>query len=122
MKTLLYIAITLGLLASAIFWSVLSLFDVQGCLKEPVWFARSGAFIVLFSALSGFVTKPYLKEKGAIDTLDSYKSIRDGVEAKPIHWLKKLKIAEVFFGIEIIFLVIGTYIWAYGDIWLSNCT
>jgi len=72
------------LLIGSLVWAYLSYLDVIACVQEPVWFARSGAIVVLFAVFSAYVTKPFVQSKSQIDFGNIYASAKSGYEPPPV--------------------------------------
>ncbi len=98
-----------------------SFLQVILCMQVPAWFARSGAIIVLFSVWSTYITTPSISKETEVDFVESYVSARDNVPPKKSSWVKIYEVPKVIYIFELLAIVGGTIIWAYGDTWLVNC-
>ena len=86
-------------------WMLMGLFwDVSGSEKD--WFQRAGAVLVLAGVLSEFCVVDSRKVRAAV---------ADFVKITDLY--KKIRSAFVYFGFFSILL--GTFVWAYGDLLIS---
>lgn len=112
-KLFIHLLVPVILLITSLIWSYYSWYQEVEGLKDSGWFARSGAILVIFSIWSSLITRPFVYDH----TFPNLVAIFDGEDVKD-HWIKEFKILGILQLVEIGLAIIGTVIWAYGDLWI----
>ena len=112
------VGLAAALFAAAIIWMVISGVLDLNCVGGGGWFNRSGAILVIAALIYEKVAKPYLRDK-LIPTLKlSYGPTKIEPE-KERKWRLGHKILGWFVKVELFCVLLGTVIWAYGDLWIT---
>ena len=95
-------------------------------MKEPVWFARSGAIVVLFSVWSTYITMPSIKRENKntrkkMSYVEIFRKLTDENPSNESDLIKRYEVPNIIYIFELLAIVFGTIIWAYGDTWLVSC-
>ena len=106
------------MLIGGILWVIYSYYSVCTLGAHPTWFARSGAVLVCVTIYSTLLTKPLVESLASSDLLNIYQHAKGEEPLKKEHWAKKVYLPQILSVIELFFGVMGTLIWAYGDLWL----
>lgn len=107
------------LLLGALLISMGSVFGDLYSEKDTTWFARSGAILVLFAAIVEYRLSSFLFDdihsaavkNAALSTFEDNKLLRALTAIKP----KPPKSRATLAITSHIFIIIGTFIWGYGD-------
>ena len=109
------------ILCLAIIWVLASFFQELSCHKSNGWFARSGAILVIASIWSALITRPHVKNAEGLDLAAYYRSKVDDTEPPIQHWTAVFGMSSKLIAVELLLAIMGTVIWAYGDLWLPTC-
>jgi len=110
---LIFLIILLG-----ISWFLKCFVDVRYLGEDPAWFARSGAILVCAAFFSALITRPITEEKASPDLVNIYQSALGKEKPKKPHWSNKFRIVQLLVVLELFIGLIGTVVWAYGDLWV----
>lgn len=83
-----------------------------GLVFDPVWFARFGSLVVLFSVM-GEYSLLHIELNGLYSRLDKIRAEDDIPDLSPSKWHRKK------FRMTHITVITGTLIWGFGDLMLA---
>ena len=91
------------------------------CHKCNGWFSRSGAILVIASIWSALITRPHVTNAEGLDFAALWRSKVDDTEPPKQHWSAEFGLSNKLIAVELLLAIVGTVIWAYGDLWLPRC-
>lgn len=120
MTSVFFVVLKVVLLLSGVLWIWCSYSQVELNLKDPTWFSRSGAILICVSAISNLAIRPLLEKNSDGEKLPSNTAFQLAVSTGFLividSWLNRYYVLHIFKAMELLLSIIGTIIWAYGDL------